>query len=348
MSFFSWLQNRTSTRTQRWDGFQIRPTARRFRPQLEALEDRYVPSSLKHHVPPPPPAALTVTNLNDSGPGSLRYEIAQATSTNNTIVFDKSLLGRTINLYSELYITSGVTIQGPGAGLLTLTTSYNWGDPWGQSMRVFEVNASQPVVISGLTISDNYVNDQGGGILNHTTLTLSGCNISNNGAGTYGGGIANLGTMTVAGCSFTGDSAGYDGGAIYNAGTLKVGTSTFVWDDIYGSYTDGGGNTFITGRPQVGSFTANASSVTAGSSLTLTLTNITDPNPNSYITEVAIYPPNTIGGNPLGYATQTSPGVWTLTFSTAGWAPGSDSFSAEVVDNYGTWSYATGPTVQVS
>src|SRR5262249_23316695 len=127
MSFISWLRNRTSKRSRRWDGFQIRPTAPRFRPQLQALEDRCLPTPLK------------VTNTYDSGPSSLRYEIAQATGKNNTIVFDKSLLGRTINLYSELKISTGLTIQGPGAGLLTLTTNYNWGDPWGQSTRVFEV-----------------------------------------------------------------------------------------------------------------------------------------------------------------------------------------------------------------
>src|SRR5438876_1130036 len=103
MSFFSWLQNRTLVRSRRADGFQARLRARHFRPQLEALEDRWVPSKLK------------VTNTWDWGPGSLRYEIAQASSSgSDTIVFDRSLLGRTINLGTELRVTNGVTIQGPG------------------------------------------------------------------------------------------------------------------------------------------------------------------------------------------------------------------------------------------
>jgi hypothetical protein len=65
-----------------------RPTAR-FRPRLEALEDRCVPST------------LTVTNAADSGPGSLRYEISQA-NTGDTIVFgfSKKLSLPTITLTS--------------------------------------------------------------------------------------------------------------------------------------------------------------------------------------------------------------------------------------------------------
>src|SRR5262249_32622982 len=74
MRFFSWLRNPTSTHAPRGPG-QQRPAARRFRPRLEVLEGREVPSTLK------------VTSLGDSEKGSLRYEIAQAHS-NDTIVFD--------------------------------------------------------------------------------------------------------------------------------------------------------------------------------------------------------------------------------------------------------------------
>src|SRR5262245_1671150 len=103
MSFFSWLRNRTSLQSPRgWA--QHRPAAPRFRPQLEALEDRWLPST------------LTVTNNLDSGPGSLRAEIAAA-HAGDTIIFDPSLNGQTIALDSnELRITRSLTIRGPGAG----------------------------------------------------------------------------------------------------------------------------------------------------------------------------------------------------------------------------------------
>jgi hypothetical protein len=80
--------------------------------------------------------------------------------------------------------------------------------------------------------------------------------------------------------------------------------------------------------------------VTAGSPLTLTAI-ITDSNPNSSITRVTF----DLNGF-VGYGTQTSPGVWTLTFSTTGWAVGTYTFTVYALDNYGTLS-GWSPTVTV-
>src|SRR6516225_3289874 len=104
MSFFPWLLN---TKAQR--GAQdSRSSATRFRPQIEVLEGRDVPST------------LTVTNNLDSGPGSLRAEIAAAKS-GDTVAFAPSI--GLINLSSgELVINKNLTIQGPGAGLQTIST----------------------------------------------------------------------------------------------------------------------------------------------------------------------------------------------------------------------------------
>src|SRR5437763_5082772 len=72
----------------------------RFRPMLESLEDRTVP------------ATLTVTNLLDSGAGSLRGQIAAAAS-GDTVNFASGLSG-TITLSSgELAIARNLTISGP-------------------------------------------------------------------------------------------------------------------------------------------------------------------------------------------------------------------------------------------
>jgi hypothetical protein len=205
MSFFSWLRNRTSTRSTRWDGFQTRPTTRRFRPRLEALEDRWLPST------------LTVTNNLDSGAGSLRADIAAAQS-GDTIVFAPSLDGKTITLTSgPLAISKNLTIQGPGASLLTISGNH--------LSPVFHVTGAlpvvPPVVLSGLTIS-NGVSSLGGGILNSGTLTVSQCTLSGNSAGD-GGGIYNTGALTVSQSTLNGNSAQL-GGGIY----------TYIGPGVYG------------------------------------------------------------------------------------------------------------------
>src|SRR5437763_11807703 len=81
MSFFSWLRNRQRSapgERRRPQGPAHKRAA--FRPRLEALEDRWLPSS----------TVLNVTNTLDSGHGSLRYEIAQAetSKTKDTIEFN--------------------------------------------------------------------------------------------------------------------------------------------------------------------------------------------------------------------------------------------------------------------
>jgi hypothetical protein len=245
------------------------PKRHGFRPTLEALEDRCVPSTLKvtnHHNPPPPPPppvnnTLTVTNLNDSGPGSLRDEIAAAQS-GYTIVFDKNLYGGTIALTSgELIINNNLTIQGPGAGLLTVTNGRG-----NNGSRIFEVDGST-VTLSGMTISNgvgvrqyivdpafgtDYYDGTGGGILNLGALTISGCTLSGNTAsgnsshflgGGGGGAVANFGTLRVSGCTLSNNSTQGGGGGIYNAlgGTLTVSGCTLSEDSVVTGINYGGG-----------------------------------------------------------------------------------------------------------
>ena len=208
-------------------------------------------------------STLTVLNNADSGHGSLRAEIAAAQS-GDTIVFAPSLNGQTISLSGgELSITKGVNIEGPGAGELTISGIGSVGGTY-YFFRVFEVNASQPVTISGLSLINGRGGPNGGAILNHTTLTISNCSIENStanyggaidnastgtmtisGSGIYdnhaldlGGGIRNLGTMSVSGSNVGNNLANADGGGIDNQGRLNVSTSTFSQNTTYG---DGGG-----------------------------------------------------------------------------------------------------------
>jgi hypothetical protein len=101
----------------------------------------------------------------------------------------------------------------------------------------------------------------------------------------------------------------------------------------------------FTPGPQIGSLTESASSVKAGSSVTFTASNLTDPNPGGSITQVAIYVDTTgdkqleVGTDALlGYAILNSNGTWTFTFSTAGWAPGTYTLFAQAEDSLGVFS----------
>src|SRR5260370_17818434 len=92
MTFTNWLgglrANRESAALAHNRGRRSRRgAAPRFRPQLEALEDRLLLST------------LTVLDASDGDPGSLRAAIAAAGS-GDTIVFDPSLAGQTMPLTS--------------------------------------------------------------------------------------------------------------------------------------------------------------------------------------------------------------------------------------------------------
>jgi hypothetical protein len=157
MSLTPWLSNRLGLSPRPASPRKAPPARPTFRPTLEALEDRWVPST------------VTVQNNLDSGAGSLRAAIASVRN-GDTIVFAPSLEGQTITLTSgELLIKRNLTIVGPGAGNLTISGNH--------TSRVFEVaGGARKVTLSGLTIS-NGVADLGGGIYfqGGHQVTISGC-----------------------------------------------------------------------------------------------------------------------------------------------------------------------------
>lgn len=163
-------------------------------------------------------ALRTVTNLNDSGVGSLRAAIA-ASAANDTINFAAGLTG-TITLTSgELAIGVNLTIAGPGAK--TLSVSAN------DLNRIFNLTAGV-FNLSDLTITRGGTGSFGGGLLISAAATavVTGCNFADNDAHD-GGGIANLGTVTITNTTFTGN--GFDtGGGLLNRGVATVVNCTFA------------------------------------------------------------------------------------------------------------------------
>ena len=217
-----------------------RTCRRRFVPGVNLMEDRTLLST------------LMVTNNNDSGKGSLRAEIAAATS-GDAINFSSKLKGETITLTSgELLITVSVTINGLGANRLSVSGN--------NASRVIEIAAGLNVTINGLTITDGYALDQGGGILNDgSNLTLSGDVLSQNVAidsatndftGALGGALDSVGgTLNITGCQITANQAlggasasrhAAGGGICLVAGTLTISNSA-----ISGNLAQGGDNSSV-------------------------------------------------------------------------------------------------------
>jgi predicted outer membrane repeat protein len=290
MFFSSWLRNRTSNRRP---SASHRPAAPRFRPCLETLEDRWLPST------------LTVTSpLDDGSSGTLRATIAAAAS-GDTIVFANRLNGQTITLNgSELLVNRNLTIQGPGATQLAISGNH--------LSRVFEVLPgtiiAPQVSLSGLTIeyanssgpigSSDYGGD-GGGIFNGGTLTLSGCNFSGNSADTYGGAIYSAaGPITASNCVFSNNSSARFGGAItaYNH-PLSLSDCTFLdntaWNGSGGAIEVATLNLTLSHCTLTGNsaHTSGVSGVGGAIATTLASTMLTDCtlSGNSAVTGGAIY-----------------------------------------------------------
>ena len=125
-------------------------------------------------------ATITVTNTNDSGPGSLRQALVDA---NDGDTIDATGVSGIILLTSgELVVDKDVTVSGPGANHLAVDGNAQSG--------VFYVNPGEgkKVTIDGLTVA-NGLSDYGGGIFNDgsdqaggATLTITNCTVSGNSA----------------------------------------------------------------------------------------------------------------------------------------------------------------------
>ncbi len=188
-------------------------------------------------------ATQTVSSTADSGAGSLRLAITNATA-GDTVVFNLTYPA-TITLSSTLSIAKNLSIKGPGVASLTINGN--------NAVRVFDITAGT-ITISDLTISNGrsaVASETGAGIrlggLANLTLDrckINNCSLNHSMSSTYGGGIsvAATATLTVLRSYFYQNSVpmgpnlppgqGY-GGAIDNLGTLTVVDSTFEGNSAY-------------------------------------------------------------------------------------------------------------------
>jgi len=188
-----------------------------------------------------PALALTVTNLNDSGPGSLRQAIAD-TPAGGTIDF--GVTGTIVLTSGQLVITNDVVVNGPGATNLTISQN--------STNRIFLVSTGN-VTISGLTIANGYqlgFFEDGGGIKNLATLTLNNCLITSNLSYGSGGGVASGGigyqitpTLVVRDSLIISNRAYFLGGGISCGGDATIISSTICSNtaNLSGSWVTAGG-----------------------------------------------------------------------------------------------------------
>lgn len=310
-------------------------------------------------IPLPAAAAtLAVANTGDSGAGSLRQAISDA-SAGDTI--DLSGLSGVITLTSGvLVVDKSLTITGPG--LATLTIDGNGTD------RVFSVSGA-PVTISGVAITNGLAspgtdpNVGGGGVLNTGTLTLSNVAVTNNDAfGVLrGGGIASSGgSLTVSDSTISGNHANENGGGVYVlGGTVLIQRSTISGNN---SGNDGGGIALISAAAGTiinstvsGNSGSNGGGIARiGSGTTITVTNSTVANNGATSTGgisggTGTTIQNTIiAGNTSGFGTNSCSAITSLgnnliqatncavSGTTTGNLIGSDPLLGTLLDNGGS------------
>ena len=203
-------------------------------------------------------AVYTVTNLNDSGAGSLRQALVSANANPGADVVDfaPGLTGVIPVTSAQLLISDSVAVNGPGADLIALDAQ--------ALSRVLQITAGH-AVISGLTFRNGRARalQSGGGIFVGGDLTISRCAIVNcevplnvgmnaDGGGIFvnsgrrlvmdrslisncrvglgtGGGVrgASSATLDISNSTITGCSA-TQGGAVSNSSGLVLNFVTFA------------------------------------------------------------------------------------------------------------------------
>jgi predicted outer membrane repeat protein len=245
-------------------GQSRRPQRRAFRPGLEALEDRCVPSTL----------AVTSTDDNVEEAGTLRFAVAHAASGDTILLTSAVQPGITLT-QGDLVLSKNVSIAALGGQHITISG--------GGHSRIFEINAGVQVTLDNLELTQgngtannsadtSNLNGNGGAILSFGVLTLTNSILDNNSAdggggailndtcsltlidtlvasnhapGTkvngFGGGVWNfLGTLNICHSAFDGNTALQGGGAITNQGVLTVSDTTFSNNTATGSTSEGG------------------------------------------------------------------------------------------------------------
>ncbi|MEH2203947.1 MAG: PEP-CTERM sorting domain-containing protein [Nostoc sp.] len=201
-------------------------------------------------------ATLIVNNLNDSGVGSLRDTINIA-SNNDVLEFLLGSHSSTITLTSGvLAIAKNLTINGPGANLLTISSNNH--------LPVFDINAAN-VTLSGLAIAGN-INAYNSSNLTFTNSTISGDNVNIDGNLTLinstinsqnleiNGGLTGIDDSNVTALSriaIGGNLTSPSGNLTISTGSLYINGGNIINSEAGGNITVTAESLVITGGSQV-------------------------------------------------------------------------------------------------
>jgi hypothetical protein len=301
---------------------------RKARLKLTALETREVP------------AVFTVTNLLDSGPGTLRAAIGAANAAPGADLVRFQLPAVTtvipqITLTTgEIAITDGLTIN----GILTNTTGTVNSGPMIQisgnnASRIFNVHGAGTfgVTLNGLSLKSGLASSSGGAIvsLGHS-LQLRHCTIMGSSASGSGGAIAMMSAsttisnaqsaLTLDHCTIANNRAEH-GGAISTAGRVHTGVSFTSIMHNQASQRGGGLAIGAGGRLLINSSTLanNVAAVAGGGLQFVGMTNNSAPT-STALDRVVEVRNSTLSGNRAG---QTGGGMQLVSF-----APGTAAYIA--------------------
>src|SRR5579872_4098169 len=214
-----------------------------FKPVLQTMEDRIVPS-------------YQVTNVSDSGAGSLRSELAAAAGAGGgTVTFAAGLSGSTINLTSGgLTVSSGVMVINNDPSTIRVDG--------GGSIQVFTISFGAVATIDGLTIQHSHTGGFGGGLYNQGDVTLNNDNFNSNSASFTGGAISNSasGVANINNCSFNNNHGGFGGAISVYSGSVSISGSTFSGN----SSPDGGAIAAIFGSATIKNSNLSQNHATVG------------------------------------------------------------------------------------
>ncbi len=228
-------------------------------------------------------ATHTVTSTADSGAGTLRQAVSDASSGD---IINFAVTGTITLTTGQIEVDKSLTIQGPGGDILAVSSQ-------GAPNRVFYFS-SGTISVSGISITNGNTlgyaapeGTNGGCILNAATLTLDSVAIGNCTApSSNGGAIATSEDIVILNSSIEEGDADYGGalivpagvsavlngvtisqsvavflgGGVYNEGTLEVSDSLFILN----TSDSAGGIMNIGGIVTVNSSTISSNSATSG------------------------------------------------------------------------------------